>query len=429
MDGGPPPEPDSVSSSGFEVAPGPYREGPDVDVISVGRPPLFRVPRVLRFGLMAVCGVVVLGWVALTLKPDEAESPERPTFAVDMTSYQPARGNLVADLISSVDGPVYIDDIGLFRGDSAGTSTREFAQWGWAQATVVPASVASDLDETNVRQWPTLTPLTSVPVLGDGGRAVLGLSVRPPCGDRGLPKSAHVVIWYHTDTDEFRQTIPDLLDIGSPTSLQLMKRAVCRREHQHSPKRVEFVPGGGVGRHWLTVDGVRLSYRAPAKGWERFGDVSLNKSLVGPQGAEGIVYWSGYPDGVYTDWCSRLSNIAREPTTADLAAALASTPGTKLVAGPSNVTVGGRNATHLVLYVDDDRGCDPGYFYTWNDVLGGALWPETVPGDTIRVWLVKVDGLRLFIAGETHSLDGLPRHLAAKFRRGVEQVVESIRLG
>jgi hypothetical protein len=244
-----------------------------------------------------------------------------------------------------------------------------------------------------------------------------------------LPKSAHVVIWYHTDTDEFRQTIPDLLDIGSPTSLQMMKRAVCQREHQHPPKRVEFVAGGGVGRHWLTVDGVRLSYRAPAKGWERFGVVSLNKSLVGPQGAEGIVYWSGYPDGVYTDWCSRLSNIAREPTTADLAAALASAPGTELVSGPSNVTIGGRNATHLVLYVHDDRGCDPGYFYTWHDVLGGALWPQTVPGDTIQVWLVKVDGLRLFIAGETQPLNGVPHHLAARFTREVEQLVESIRFG
>ncbi len=420
-----------MSSSGFEDTPGPYTDGNDVDVISVGRPPRFRVPRVLRFGLMAVCGVAVLSWATLTLTPDEAKSPERPTFTVDVVSFHPARGTLVADLISSVDRPVYIDDVGLFHGDSSSGSSKEFAQWEWARATVVPSSVAASLPRTDLGAWPDMSKMTVAAVGGTSGSAVLAVLVRPPCGDQEPPESAHVEISYHTDIDEFTQTLPGLLNSGTPTALQRMKQAVCQHEHQRPPGKDLLVLGGGVNRHWLNVDGVRLSYRAPSNGWEQFGDVSVNKSVVAPQIAEGIVYWTRYPNGASTSWCARLPLPARASTTSDIAAALSRAPGTALVAGPSKVTVGGRAATHLVLRVVDNRGCDPGYFYAWNDITTGPFWPATLIGDTIQVWLVDVGDSRLFVAGETHQFagDGTLGGADAgpQLTREVEQIAKSIR--
>ena len=62
----------------------------------------------------------------------------------------------------------------------------------------------------------------------------------------------------------------------------------------------------------------------------------------------------------------------------------------------------------MVLRVRETVGCDPGFFYTWQDWKWGALWPETRLGDTIRVWIVDVDGTRLFIEAETHRQADLP---------------------
>ena len=179
-------------------------------------------------------------------------------------------------------------------------------------------------------------------------------------------------------------------------------------------------------RRSMTVEGVPFSYSAPTSGWEEFetkgknnGSISINKSTVGPQGAEAIIYWTGFPEGDYADPCAPLGLPARL-SAADLAAAVATAPGTELVTGPSDVSVGGRSAKHVVLTVREDVGCDPGYFYTWNDIFGGALWPKTSVGDTIRVWIVDVDGTLLFIAGETTDAGfGLEQE--------IQQIIGSIR--
>jgi len=185
-----------------------------------------------------------------------------------------------------------------------------------------------------------------------------------------------------------------------------------------------------VARHAVTEQGVRFSFRVPTVGWERFssistdksagGRISVNKSIVGPQGAEAIIFWTSFPDGDYADPCAGLLSPPVGPSAADLAAAVSTAPGTKLVTGPSNVTLGGRSAKHVALAVREKVGCDPGFFYTWRDVNGGALWPTTGVGDTIRVWIVDVDGTRLFIEAETtkQAVGGLAQE--------VQQIVESI---
>ncbi len=173
-------------------------------------------------------------------------------------------------------------------------------------------------------------------------------------------------------------------------------------------------------RYSMTVDGIPLSLSVPTGGWERVGGTSINKSVRGPQRAEGMIYWTTFPDAVDTYTCARQLKPSIGPSTADLAAAVANAPGTQLIAGPADVRLDGRATKYIVLAVREDRGCDPGFFFTWRDRQGGAMWSATEPGDTIRVWIVDLDGTRLFIAGGTKPDAG------PELEQEIEQIVRSI---
>jgi hypothetical protein len=206
----------------------------------------------------------------------------------------------------------------------------------------------------------------------------------------------------------------------------------------------------------LTVEGVTFSFREPPVGegcvpnrwtcgeWERHGaaqpflsesewdayphPASVNRSVWGAQGAEAIVFFTGFPDGEYADPCANLLTSPPSQSAADLTATVAAAPGTELVTGPSDVTVGGRPAKHVVLTVREDLGCDPGFFYTWKAGQGGALWPTTDEGATIRVWIVDVDGTLLFIEAETvRELEEWRTPLKDHLEREINQIVDSIR--
>jgi hypothetical protein len=186
-----------------------------------------------------------------------------------------------------------------------------------------------------------------------------------------------------------------------------------------------------VARQAVTEEGATFSFRVPTTaGWERFssistdksagGPISVNKSSVGPQGAEAIIFWTSFPDGDHADPCARLLSSPVGSSAADLAAGVSAAPGTELVTGPSNVTLGGRTAQHVALTVREEVGCDPGFFYTWREVNGGAFWSTTGVGDTIKVWIVDVDGTRLFIEA------GIRKQAVGDLEQEVQQIVESI---
>ncbi len=214
-----------------------------------------------------------------------------------------------------------------------------------------------------------------------------------------------------------------------------------------NPPAGEIPPGQ---RQSLTVDGVPLSFSVPNGGWapgiqrKAFG-VSLRadtlyiaKGTAGGQRAEAVVFWTTYPGGVNTGPCH---NLLSQPIAADLASAMATAPGTDLVTGPSNVTLGEHEAKHLVLTIREDLGCDPGYFFTWPDECEGTCWISTQVGDRIEVWVVEVDGRRLVIEAETtrqgvYVLDrgGTRRFIEEtteysdeELQRELQQIVESIR--
>jgi hypothetical protein len=156
-------------------------------------------------------------------------------------------------------------------------------------------------------------------------------------------------------------------------------------------------------------------------GWATFGSISMNKSTIGPQGAEAMIFWTSFPNAETADPCTRLLHPPVGPSTADLATAVSTAPGTELVAGPSDVIVGGHAASHLVLTVHKRVGCDPGFFYTWQDVKFGPLWPTTNVGTTINVWIVYVAGTRLFIEAETTTQAG------TDLEREIKRIIGSIR--
>jgi hypothetical protein len=193
-------------------------------------------------------------------------------------------------------------------------------------------------------------------------------------------------------------------------------------------------PDATQRRFTFTEDGVRFSFNVAPRPPGAFvpiesiatdklpaGPISLNKSVNGAQSAEAIIYWTSFPDGDYADWCARLLSPSAGASAAKLATAVSRAPGTKLVTGPSNLTLGGRPAKHVVLTVRKNVGCEPGFFYRWEDVSGGTLWPRTGVGATIRVWIVTVNKTRLFIAAATN------KQATPGLKKEISQIVESIR--
>ena len=152
------------------------------------------------------------------------------------------------------------------------------------------------------------------------------------------------------------------------------------------------------------------------------GPISLNKDVAGAQSAEGIIYWTSFPDGDYADPCARLLPLSIGASAAKLSTAVSRAPGTKLVNGPSDVTLGGHPAKHVGLTVRKNVGCNPGFFFTWQAVDGGTLWTKTRVGDTIRVWIVTVEQ-DASLHRSHDERDRPPRAL----KKEIQQVVESIR--
>jgi hypothetical protein len=180
-----------------------------------------------------------------------------------------------------------------------------------------------------------------------------------------------------------------------------------------------------LGRHPLTVQGVPLSFSVPTTGWsiDENGYVSKDTEVAADQ-AE-FIFWS--LANIYSDSCAHTPlSPPVGPSTADLADAVWTAFGTEATE-PSDVTVGGRAAKHVVLTVPEDIDCDRTSFYLWYDACGGAL-PEaegcyryaTELGDTIRLWILDVGGARLVIEADAR------KGASAEVEQEIQQIVDSI---
>jgi hypothetical protein len=171
-----------------------------------------------------------------------------------------------------------------------------------------------------------------------------------------------------------------------------------------SPTPLAFPLGGqlAVGRHSMIRGGVPLSVELPGPGWESYLGYFFNLGTEPPD-AISFLFWDPSPVGVYADPCAPEQAPPAGPSIADLAEAMSTVPGTELISGPTDVTVGGRPAKQLVITVPEESGC-PGdeSFYLWygGDAEGRYA---TALGARHSVWIVDVDGTRLVIEAESYD--------------------------
>lgn len=178
-----------------------------------------------------------------------------------------------------------------------------------------------------------------------------------------------------------------------------------------------------IGRHVLTAQGVSLSFSVPTSGWSADNYAAIVKDAEGA-GGDQFLFWS--PVNIYSDPCAKTPlSPPPGPSAEDLAVAISTAHGTNATE-PSDVTVGGRPAKHMVLAVPEGIDCDP-HFYLWYDACGGVPSDAegcyryaTELGDTIRVWIVDVDGARLFIQADTR------KGASPEVEQEIQQIVDSI---
>lgn len=182
-----------------------------------------------------------------------------------------------------------------------------------------------------------------------------------------------------------------------------------------------------IGRHSMTLNGLRLSLNLAAPGWTSNGEWGFDKSTgIGPDGAGFILWPDAAPNGVYADPCAHVTAPPIGASAAKLAAAVAALPGTELVSGPSDVNVGGYPAKLVVVTFGKHADCNADgrltgeEFYLWYGPGAGNARYATELGSTIRVWIVDVDGTIVWIDGETYNGAG-PEPGAE-----LEQIVNSI---
>lgn len=198
-----------------------------------------------------------------------------------------------------------------------------------------------------------------------------------------------------------------------------------------SPAAV-FPPSGdlAIGRHPMTLAGVPLSINVPITGWVSNGQWGIDRSTgMGPDGAGFILWPDSAPIGVYADPCAHLQAPPVGPSVADLAAAVAALPGADLVSGPSDVTVGGYPAQHVVLTFGEAADCNADgqlaadEFYLWYGIGDDNARYASELGSTIRVWIIDVDGAVVWIDGETYQGAG------PEPGQWIQDIIDSIQFG
>ena len=192
-----------------------------------------------------------------------------------------------------------------------------------------------------------------------------------------------------------------------------------------SPMPAIVFPPSGVWatatRHQTTGGGVRYSFTVPTSDWISNGEWGIDKGAgMGPDGAGFILWPEESPVGVYANPCASAMAPAVGPSAARLAAAVATIPGIDLVSGPTDVTVGGYPAKHVVVTIREDVKCRPEDFYLWYGYRDGNARYASQLGSTIRVWIVDVHGSIVWIDGETYKGAG------KKPAQEIQQIVDSI---
>ena len=179
-----------------------------------------------------------------------------------------------------------------------------------------------------------------------------------------------------------------------------------------------------IGSYRLTQNSVRFTLDVATSGWTTDAAGSIRKgSFLSPSGLFVTASPAGI-NGVYADPCAKVPDTTTGPSAADLAAAVAAIPGLETT-GPTDVTVGGLPAKLVVITVPDDIGCAPGEFFLWYDD-GACAGYDPCPrwasqlGQMIRIWIVDVDGQRMWLEAETYA------GVTPEIEQEIQQIIDSI---
>jgi hypothetical protein len=167
----------------------------------------------------------------------------------------------------------------------------------------------------------------------------------------------------------------------------------------------------------MVRSGKAFSVDIPVSGWFSNGSFRI---FTG-SGQNSFIFWTDAPTNVYGDPCTKEPlDPPAGATPAELAAAVSSIPGTDLVDGPSDITIGGQPGTHVSIKIREDVACAPEGFLLWyaGDPAAGR-WPDAL-GDTIHVWIIDVDGTNVWIDGE------VGKNTVPELQAVIQQIVESI---
>lgn len=201
-----------------------------------------------------------------------------------------------------------------------------------------------------------------------------------------------------------------------------------------SPAFDAFPPRGklAIGRYSMRTGDVRWSLELATVDWNSHGpdgcpeDCHAGMLTVGgawTYSPEGAMVSFGEPDlvvGVYEDPCGHVPAPAAGQSPAELADTLTTLPGLNIT-GPADVTVGGLPAKYVVLGVpgNPDIGRDAlecsanSYWLMYGGHPGandcdrpeGCMRWATSEGSTIYIWILEVDGQRMWIEAETYGSD------------------------
>ena len=289
--------------------------------------------------------------------------------------------------------PLYV--IGASSSGAAGVPVPDHPDGRGSEARVTPVPAPSGTPSP--QSDPPRSPTDPVGSSGPSARSVVGFVLA------ALVLIVTLGTWLDGSPAATEAPTPDESPMSTPADADVVQDPVIRE-------------------YALTDGGVPLSFSTSAPGWEQHDRFSLNRSAMGPQGAEAVIFGAEFPDGGLAHPCACLLSPSVGPTVADLAAAVARAPGIELVSGPSDVTVSGHPAKHVVLTVREDVGCTPGFFYAWRETQGGALWGAHTAADTVRVWIVNAGGTRLFLGVVTTD------QATPDLEQEIGQIVRSIRL-
>ena len=140
-----------------------------------------------------------------------------------------------------------------------------------------------------------------------------------------------------------------------------------------------------------------MTFAIANPGWVSNGDFGFDK----PADKAGFIVWGDDADGVFSEPCSSTKAPPVGPSALDMTNAIAGMSSIELVAGPEPFTIGGKPAQMVMVRMPDPLPCPNDQFYLWYDTtIQGAARYASAAGNTVRVWIIEVDGKRIQLDGE-----------------------------